>query len=406
MNRQPPSATDSRRETRFLLGAFSCGHMANDWAPGAMWLLAPAIAFDLGLSPSELGLLLTLQAVGASLAYLPAGILADHVADRGRLLALTFWWVAIGFFAASFAPGFWTLAFVLALAGLGDAAWHPIATGVLARMLPGRRGEALGVHAIGGSLATVLAPLAVGYLLAVVDWRDALRISALPAVLMGLVFVAWVARRVPVAAGGGMTRADVRDFFAVWLRPAGIGLLAVVIAYHMAVTALMSMTPLFVQMTHGYSSASAGTLFAAALLAGALVQPWVGRFSDRVGRRRVFVVVGICGALLSATMAVTEGTALIVAVIGAFGLLVGVRAVVLALAVDYASRREGTTLGFVFAIMDGVGALGAVLAGLVAEQALANAFLLAGALALASALLGMAALAGRRPVAADSVHAG
>ncbi|HJM51561.1 MAG TPA: MFS transporter [Alphaproteobacteria bacterium] len=377
-------------ETRFLLASFSLGHMANDWAPGAVWLIAPAIAFDLGLSPSELGLLITISAIGASLAYFPAGLLADHVAHRGRLLALTFWWVAIGFFAASFATSFWSIAILLALAGLGDAAWHPIATGVLAKRWPARRGEALGVHAIGGSLAVVLAPLAVGYLLAVLDWREALRISVLPALIMALVFTVFIARRVPPSDDSGTTRGDVGAFFAVWLRPLGLAFLTMVVAYHMSFTAVMSMTPLYLQTTHGYSPAQAGTLFAVGLLAGTVVLPWLGRVSDRIGRKRVVVVMTFFGGLLAAGIAFAgPGPALLLTVVGAIGMLVGVRAVILALAVDFAAKREGTTLGFVFGLMDGVGALGAVLAGLVGEVDLSRAFLLGGGLALASALLAL-----------------
>ena len=116
---------------------------------------------------------------------------------------------------ASFAGDFWTFALLLAVAGLGDAAWHPIATGVLTRILPGRRGEALGIHAIDGSLATVLAPLVVGYLLSFMDWRDALRISVIPAVIMGVVFACAVAKHVPRATSEGLSRRDVSDFVAV-----------------------------------------------------------------------------------------------------------------------------------------------------------------------------------------------
>ena len=377
-------------ETRFLLVSFSLGHMANDWAPGAVWLIAPAIALDMGLSPSELGLLITVQAIGASMAYFPAGMLADHVAHRGRLLALTFWWVAIGFFAASFATSFWSIAILLALAGLGDAAWHPIATGVLAKRWPKRRGEALGVHAIGGSLATVLAPLAVGYLLAFVDWRDALRISVVPALIMAVVFSLFIVRRVPPSHDSGTTRSDVGGFFAVWFRPLGLAFLVMIIAYHMSFTAVLSMTPLYLQTTHGYSPAQAGTLFAVGLLVGTLVLPWLGRVSDRIGRKRVVVTMVFCGGLLAVGIAFAgSGLALMATVIGAIGMLVGVRAVILALAVDFAAKREGTTLGFVFGLMDGVGALGAVLAGLVGEVDLSRAFLLGGGLALATAVLAL-----------------
>ncbi|MCK4868077.1 MAG: MFS transporter, partial [Alphaproteobacteria bacterium] len=129
---------------RRLLAWFSLGHLANDWAPSTIWIVAPAIAAAMDLSPAEVGLLITIAHVGAALGYLPAGVLADRVANRGRLLLGTFWWVAAGYLAASFAPGFWTLALMLAIAGIGDAAWHPIATGVLAQSLPTRRAHALG----------------------------------------------------------------------------------------------------------------------------------------------------------------------------------------------------------------------------------------------------------------------
>ena len=145
--------------TRSIFLWFSLGHWANDSAPGAVWIIAPAIALAMGLTPGELGLLIAIHSTGAALAYLPAGVLADRVANQGRLLHMTFLWVAVGYVLAAFAPGFWTIALMLAVAGLGDAAWHPIATGVLVRLRPHRRAEALGIHALGGTLAEVTAPL-------------------------------------------------------------------------------------------------------------------------------------------------------------------------------------------------------------------------------------------------------
>ena len=63
-------------------------------------------------------------------------------------------------------------------------------------------------------------------------------------------------------------------------------------------------------------------------------------------------------------------------------LLVGIRAAILAAAVEFVGQRESTTLGLVFALMDGVGALGALLAGLVGSVSLHYVFPLAGALAI------------------------
>ena len=115
-----------------LLIPFSLGHFSNDLAPIGLYLIIPAFGAALNLSPSEIGLLFMISSTGASLAYIPAGLLADHVANRGVLLLATFFWVGFGYLAASFVDGFWVFAILIAVAGMGDATWHPIATGVLA----------------------------------------------------------------------------------------------------------------------------------------------------------------------------------------------------------------------------------------------------------------------------------
>ena len=195
------------------------GHLANDWAPAAVWLLAPAIGLAFDLKPSQVGLLLSLHAVGAALAYVPAGILADRVRHQGRLLLTTFWWVTLGYLLASQAPGFWSLAVLLAFAGMGDAAWHPIATGVLVRQMPDRRGQALGIHAVGGTLAEVLSPLLVGFLLSVLDWQTVLQISVVPTALMGIAFFVLVNRVPQRHASTAISRADLLDFVRQWSAP-------------------------------------------------------------------------------------------------------------------------------------------------------------------------------------------
>ena len=78
--------------SKALQGVCVLGHLSNDWASAAIWLLAPAIGLALELRPSEIGLLLTIHSIGASLAYFPAGILADRVRSQGALLLGTFWW--------------------------------------------------------------------------------------------------------------------------------------------------------------------------------------------------------------------------------------------------------------------------------------------------------------------------
>ena len=360
-----------------LLIPFSIGHCANDLAPIGMYILIPAFGTAMGLSPAEIGLLFMVHTFGSSIAYMPAGLLADHVANRGILLAATFFWVGFGYLTASFADSFWPFAILIAVAGMGDAAWHPIATGVLTRQMPGRRGQALGVHAIGGTLATVLSPLLVGFLLAVLNWRDVMVVSAAAPLLMGLVFLGYY-RTVPRSSARRISRSDLGDLKKTWTSRSGLTLIAGISTYNMALMALITIMPLFLQRSGGFTTGQTGIVFASAMLIGAIGQPWVGRLSDAKGRRGVFIVGSVIGvsAAIFATLPLSP-VWISISLILSVGVLVAIRSGVLALAVDFAGQREATTLGFVFALMDGVGAFGAMLAGIVGNFQLHYAFLLA-----------------------------
>ena len=375
-------------KNRTLLTWFTLGHFANDWSVCSLWLIVPAVGIAMDLSPAEVGLLFTICNVGGALAFLPAGILADHVSNRGRLLVATFWWVAIGHLLASMAPGFWSLALLLAIAGMGDAAWHPIATGVLTREIRERRAHVLGIHAIGGSLAEVMSPLTVGFLLAYVDWRGALAVSALPAAVVGLCFF-WVAHAVPRVEKKSVSKHDLLALLNMWRQGNGLRLVAMICLYNMALMALLSMIPLYLADRHGFGPEAAGIAFSTMLIAGALAQPWVGKISDMAGRRPV-VVIGNLSAALAIGLLVFQPSlwTMIAAMTVAVAALEAIRAAVLAGAVDHTGRSEGTTLGLAFALLDGIGALGAVLAGIAAGFSWPYMFGLAAAFALAAAVLG------------------
>ena len=389
--------SNSSKKLKTLQFTFLFGHMANDWCHGAIYILLPAIGLTFGLRPSQLGLLVTIYAFGAALAYLPAGIIADRFRNQGRLLLLTFWWVGIGYIAASRAPGFLSLALLLAFAGMGDATWHPIATGVLTRQMPGRRGQALGIHAIGGTLATVLSPLLVGFLLAVLNWRDVMMVSAAAPLLMGLVFIRYH-RAVPHSTSKRITRSDLGDLRKTWSSSSGLTLIAGISTYNMAVMALITIMPLFLQRSGGFTPGQTGIVFASAMLIGAVGQPWVGRFSDAKGRRGVFIVGSVIGVSAAMFAALPLAPVWIsISLVLSVGILVAIRSGVLALAVDFAGQREATTLGFVFVLMDGVGAFGAMLAGIVGDFQLHYAFLLAAGFSIISIAAIFAVDRTRRP---------
>ncbi len=381
-----PTGGDSKH--RFLLGALFMGHLSNDWVAGTLWLLAPAIAASMGLGPAEVGLILTINGIGAGLAYIPAGVISDRSSRPGFLMLLSFWWVAIGYLSATLVPGFWAITLLLAFGVMGDAFWHPIATGVLVKEMPQRRAQALGIHAVGGSIgAEVLGPLSTGFLLGYFDWQTTLQILVIPAVIMGLLFIP-VATRITRDSPGQITHIDFRGLARQWFKPTGLVLMLVMILYNMALVAQLAMAPLYFQNQHGLSPFHAGLIFAAILMIGSICQPFFGKYTDSRGRKPMILLV-LFGASFFALFAGLSDSLywVVLGLLPAVAILTAVRPVILAAAVEYTGKSEATTLGIVFTVLDGVGMFGALLAGLIGEFELRYAFIMAAAMALAAAVL-------------------
>ncbi len=379
-----------------LLIPFSIGHCANDLVPIAMYIIIPAFGTAMGLSPAKIGLLFMIHNLSA-IAYFPAGLMADHSPNRGVLLTATFFWVGVGYFIASFADHFWMFAILIAVAAMGDAFWHPLATAVLTQMNKSRRAFALGMHAIGGNISEVIALPAAGFFIMLWDWKTAIQLMVLPTLLMGCVFI-FIAPKVPRNLNSQFTRSDFTQIWNTWKTVTGIRVIALFTAYNMALFAITTMTPLYLRSNHGFDWMMTALLLAVMMLPGALLQPWVGKVSDRVGRRPLILLGNsvAAGAALAAGLSLSFTLAL--AGLGlALTVLVSIRPVLLAAAVDHSAGREGASLGLTFAFMDGFAASSAVLAGLVGEKDLSNAFLLASGFSLIAVVLALAIPRGRHP---------
>ncbi len=379
-------AQSKTHSKNFTLTTLALGHMVNDGVVGAIWIIAPAIAASMGLGPAEVGLILTVNGIAAGLVYIPAGIFADRISQQGILLMISFWWVAAGYFCATLVPGFWLVTILLGLGVMGDAFWHPVATGVLVKRMPRQRAQVLGIHAMGGSLgAEMLGPISAGFLLGYFDWRTSLQIILIPAVLMGILFI-------PMAQGFAETtrarvsRSDIGNLIRDWSTCQGMGMVTMMIAYNMALYGMLAMTPLVLQTTYNMNPFSAGMVFAGMLLIGTMFQPFTGKLSDRIGRKSViFMIILIAAGFSFCAGLFATFWIFISALVITTSLLTAVRPVILAAAVEFSGKSASTTLGLVFAILDGVGMLGALFAGYAGELDLSYAYLLAAVLALVAA---------------------
>src|SRR5204863_8053415 len=71
------------------LWLISTGHGLTHWYPATFYLLMPLIGNELGLSYSEIGLIMTCQYIASAVANIPGGMLVDTVGRKGLLMAVS-----------------------------------------------------------------------------------------------------------------------------------------------------------------------------------------------------------------------------------------------------------------------------------------------------------------------------
>ena len=98
----PRKATPPGRSFREVW-MITLGHALTHWYPSTFYLLLPIIGKELGLSYSQIGLIMTCQYVAGAVANVPGGILVDTVGRKGLLMALSLFWVGFPYFCPS--PG-------------------------------------------------------------------------------------------------------------------------------------------------------------------------------------------------------------------------------------------------------------------------------------------------------------
>jgi MFS family permease len=169
--------------------------------------LFPAFIRDFGLNYSELGLLVSVFFLVSGVGQALSGFLVDRIGARpvlsGALVCFT-----LAASAAAGAQGYAGLLLAAALAGLGNAPFHPADFTILnQRVSTSRLGHAFSAHGISGNLGWAVAPLfMLGITQASGSWRSACGAAALLP-LAALAVLSWQRRRIddrlPTGAAGG-----------------------------------------------------------------------------------------------------------------------------------------------------------------------------------------------------------
>lgn len=149
---------DARRDFS-TIGLIGLAHGTSHFFHMLLPPLFPAFMRDFGLSYSQLGLLVTMFFVISGVGQALAGFVVDRIGARPVLFAALGCFAAAALAAAS-AQGYGGLMLAAALAGLGNAPFHPADFTILnKRVSQPRLGHAFSVHGISGNLGWAAAPI-------------------------------------------------------------------------------------------------------------------------------------------------------------------------------------------------------------------------------------------------------
>jgi len=374
------------------MALLSSGHLATDFANGALPALLPFLKERFSLSYTAVGGVVLASQASSSLIQPLFGLWSDR---RGAmwLLPAGVALAGLGIALAADAPSYWLVVLLVLVSGVGVAAFHPEGSKFAGFVSGRKRASGMAWFSIGGNLGYALGPIATTAVIAWLDLRGGL-LLAVPCIAM--------AAAIRFAPEPSAARARAGDD-----EPGAMKLLLGVIALRsVAWFGLITFVPLW-EVSLGHSKSHVNHLLALMLFAGGVGTLLLGPLADRAGRRPVLLGSVVATGPLMLVFVLVGGVpgAFALALIGAC--VVGTFGVTMVMGQEYMPRHIGTASGLVIGLSVGLGGVAAVALGRLADgTSLRTALFVAAAapvLAVVPAVLLPSARARRRLEAAPEI---
>ena len=336
-------------------------HAVVDSCQNILPVVLPLLQHRFGLTYSQIGLAAAVLLISSSMIQPIFGWISDRWQTQWFLPAGIVW-TAVLMGMLGLVPSYWVLVLVLALTGVGTAAFHPVASMAAAHASGIQRGLGMSFFAAGGNLGFALGPILATWMLAGFNLKGT-ALLMIPGCLMAAA-IHWYRREIEVP-----TR-DPERGHAQGTSPipwAKLSALCVLISLRSwGYSGLIIFLPLFL-LDQGVAFMWTGRALFIFLFFGALGGLLGGHLSDRVGRQQVIAISLLAFPFLMAPALVLVGSPrwLFLALAGMS--LLASFSVTVVFAQELLPQQLGLASGLTLGLAFGAGGLGVAMSGLMAD---------------------------------------
>jgi MFS family permease len=378
---------------------FCYTHLSHDMTTGLLIAMLPFIRQDMDLNYFQAGLLVSAYSVTSGISQIFGGWVGDRIKRRWITITMGLVGVGLSGFAAGLMPTFITLVIAMVVMGIFAGAYHPSAVPALSSLFQDRRGKAIGLHMIGGSIGFGIGPFIGTAIAASLNWHWAFVILCIPALLAGLSVALWLRKIEPAVpdqtptvlqsnTGPSDTGPAIPTLRQVLKSVAPVVILVVIVTFTSG--SLLPFLPLYLVDNRGLTPTMAAiwtSVIRASGIIGSLLGGWL---SDRWGNRRtVLLSIISIGPVILLFTTMNYFAALAILMI-AIGILWAMRetAVQTYLMGKTPLKLHGIVFGIYFGIgMQGQSLLQPVYGGLMDMAGIANVFLIVALISVATSIV-------------------
>jgi FSR family fosmidomycin resistance protein-like MFS transporter len=346
------------------VAVMTVAHFVNDTYGQYLAILLPILASLLGFTLAVAALVVTAYTITSSIIQPALGHMADRYPTR-LISVVGMICTAVGASLLGIAPNFAVLVLFAVLSGMGTAAYHPQASTMVSSAAGRRLATTMSVFLVGGNLGLAVSPLIIAR---VAHWNlHATPLLMIPGIAMALALYAfapanWTARPARVSHGPSLLS-------VLWQHRSVLGvLLAVVILRSWTQAGFTTFLP-FYYRHQGFTPGHAAAVLAALGITGAFGGLIGGYLADRWTQRPVIVVSLLLAGPLLVALPHLSGVVLYLDAALSGVLLLSSWYVLAVKGQQVLSKNVGVAFGLMLGFSIGMGGLGVIPMGIIADRA-------------------------------------